>query len=89
MPSRRCIVVGDDHTQLGLRCSVSGVTHPRGVAEERTLQRVQHDVAGIVAETELPVGVYAATLEDETGTGLRELTSPPGGGTCVRATIPT
>jgi PAS domain S-box-containing protein len=39
------------------------MAHPSGVADERDLQRVQHDVAGILAETEQPVEVYAATLE--------------------------
>jgi len=39
------------------------MTHPSGIADERDLQLVQHEVARILAETEQPVEVYAATLE--------------------------
>jgi PAS domain S-box-containing protein len=39
------------------------MSHPSGIADERDLQLVQHEVARILAETEQPVEVYAATLE--------------------------
>ena len=68
------VVVGDDDAQRSGRrsrrlvgCSVSGrhdgPSGPATLAAQRDLQRVEHEVARILAETEHPVEVYAAALE--------------------------
>ena len=74
LPEKR-IVVGDDHAErsrapfprLVPGCSVSdgmtGTERHQEIASQPDLERVQHEVARILAETDVPVEVYASTLE--------------------------
>src|SRR3954452_20890948 len=71
MPSRRSALSSATTTRRD-RVAPPSVSAPTGVAsalpmsvivDAQILQRVEHEVAQILAETEAPVEVYAATLE--------------------------